>query len=822
MLHPLALSLLVLAPEPAGASFAWRDEVLSVPYAAPAMPTAAVLDVARHDILELKTGRSVVDTPPRIGERSFDRVLGTHAPSILRVFSPDPTARFSAWVGVDNNDGAAVGTVVFVVSAEGRELYRSGVLRHGEQPVRADVEMGGARLIELGVEDGGDGVACDHADWADPILTTVDGAEIGLDVLPRGEVPQLLSRYPFSFLYDGRPSDELLDDWTREDARTSLADGRERVDTAWTDPATGLRVTWQVTAGPDFPAAEWLLCFENTGPSDTPIVENIRALDLAVGGPLSNDSPYILHSCRGGTPDPQQFEPATAVVGPGRPADLGSGSGRSSTRNLPFLTLECGRGAMVAAVGWSGCWTATVEAARLGSARITAGMERTHFLLHPGEKVRSPRILALFYEGNHSDAVLEGQALFRQLIYRHYTPTRDGKVPLPTLFCNTCFTRGGGWLNECNAENQISLIRAYGGLGIEALITDAGWFEGGWPAGAGNWAPRKDAYPDGMGPVAAAAKEEGTVYGLWFEPERVVAGTWIHRNHPEWLLSARDGENGTYLLNFGLPEVRRYFLDIVGGFMDLPGFRAYRQDCNMDPLPYWRHTDAPDRQGITEIRYLEGLYSYWDRIRELWPDAVVEGCASGGHRIDLESVMRMHFHQKTDYWFDDEVDQAALWSVGRYLPNNTFVAHVNRLDEYSYRSTMASSLCLGWIADGPDFDMGTAKRFVDEFRALRHLLVGASYPLLPYTRSHRDWIATQYHRPDLGEGMILAFRRAESPYIPVEVALRGLDPAATYELRYLSAGTTERGTGEALMRGLVLTLPEPRASEVVWYNAVGR
>ena len=55
--------------------------------------------------------------------------------------------------------------------------------------------------------------------------------------------------------------------------------------------------------------------------------------------------------------------------------------------------------------------------------------------------------------------------------------------------------------------------------------------------------------------------------------------------------------------------------------MELPGFRVYRQDFNMDPLPYWRHNDTEDRQGITEIRYIEGVYAYWDRIRATWPDA---------------------------------------------------------------------------------------------------------------------------------------------------------------------------------------------------------
>ena len=265
--------------------------------------------------------------------------------------------------------------------------------------------------------------------------------------------------------------------------------------------------------------------------------------------------------------------------------------------------------------------------------RIQAGMELTHFKLLPGEKVRSPRMLAMLQPGD----TLESNARFRQLIYKHSCATRDGAKPEPTLFCNTCFTRGGGWLNECNAENQISLIRAYAPLGLEVLLTDAGWFEGGWPSGAGNWNPRKDAYPEGMGPVAAAAKEHGMVYGLWFEPERVVPGTEFHREHPELCLATGDANPWAYLADFGKPATQEYFFQIVKGFMDLPGFRVYRQDFNMDPLPYWLANDAEDRQGMTEIRYIEGLYAYWDRLATTWPDSWREECASGGRRIDLET-----------------------------------------------------------------------------------------------------------------------------------------------------------------------------------------
>ena len=56
------------------------------------------------------------------------------------------------------------------------------------------------------------------------------------------------------------------------------------------------------------------------------------------------------------------------------------------------------------------------------------------------------------------------------------------------------------------------------------------------------------------------------IYGLWFEPERVVRGTWLHENRPEWILAAGSEPQGTYLVNFGLPEVQDYFFDIVREF----------------------------------------------------------------------------------------------------------------------------------------------------------------------------------------------------------------------------------------------------------------
>jgi alpha-galactosidase len=207
-------------------------------------------------------------------------------------------------------------------------------------------------------------------------------------------------------------------------------------------------------------------------------------------------------------------------------------------------------------------------------------------------------------------------------------------------------------------------------------------------------------------------------------------------------------------------------------------------------------------------------------LASAWPDSLREECASGGHRIDLETIQRLHIAQKTDYWFDDDVDQAALWGTSQYLPNNCIVAHLNKLDEYSFRSTMASSLCLGWIADAPDFDVDRGKQLLGRYLEVRHLLVGAWYPLLPYSRDSSQWTAVQYHRPDLGEGLVLAFRRPASPYNSAQVSFHGLEPGATYELCSDNTGQKVRARGQELMTEWVLTLAKPRSSDLIHYRRV--
>jgi hypothetical protein len=81
-------------------------------------------------------------------------------------------------------------------------------------------------------------------------------------------------------------------------------------------------------------------------------------------------------------------------------------------------------------------------------------------------------------------------------------------------------------------------------------------------------------------------------------------------------------------------------------------------------------------------------------------------------------------------------------------------------------------------------------------------------------------MAVQFHRPDLGEGMILLFRHAESPYRTVEVALRGLKAERNYALAFDNSGETQRVRGADLMNHLLLSLDTRPGSELITYREI--
>ena len=110
--------------------------------------------------------RSIREKPLAIAGQRFDRGVGTHAVSTLWLELAGGTSRFQAAVGVDDNANGAA-SVVFRVVADGKTLFDSGMMKPGDKAKAVDVDLTGAKTLLLTVDDAGDGVNYDHADWAD-------------------------------------------------------------------------------------------------------------------------------------------------------------------------------------------------------------------------------------------------------------------------------------------------------------------------------------------------------------------------------------------------------------------------------------------------------------------------------------------------------------------------------------------------------------------------------------------------------------------------------------------------------------------------------
>ena len=74
------------------------------------------------------------------------------------------------------------------------------------------------------------------------------------------------------------------------------------------------------------------------------------------------------------------------------------------------------------------------------------------------------------------------------------------------------------------------------------------------------------------------------------------------------------------------------------------------------------------------------------------------------------------------------------------------------------------------------------REHLDSYLKIRPLYTGDYYPLTPHSLDTASWIAWQFHRADLGESVVQAFRRPDASSETLTVKLRGLDAARTYRI----------------------------------------
>jgi alpha-galactosidase len=611
----------------------------------------------------------------------------------------------------------------------------------------------------------------------------------------------------FSFTYDGKPSAQLLGAWTLKRTSRPLDDQRVEHTLIYSDPKTGLELRCVGVEFRDFPAVEWTLYFKNTGERDTPILSDILALDAQFG--LAGGECVLNHS-NGDVNKPEvgNYVPLRTVLAAGKQFALAGEKGLPTEKSMPYFNVECGNRGQIVVLGWPGQWSARFLRDDANNLRLRAGQQVTHFRLHPREEVRSPRVVLLWWQGDSQ----RGQNLWRRWMVAHNMPRPKGMPLKPILAAGNSGVYG---FVGMTTENQIEWIDR---CIEEKLPVDLWWVDAGWypvPKGSpwwtyGTWQVDKTRFRKGLTPVMDYAHSKGMGTVLWFCPEPVRPGTELHTDHKDWLL-------GGCLLNLGNPATWKWLVDRFDGYVTDLKLDVYRNDNDINPLDLWLAADAPDRRGISEIRHATAFLAFYDELLRRHPNLLIDNCCAGGRRNDIETLRRSVPLWKSDVWGETTDMQCQTYGIALWLP---YFGHAGgQFDTYTFRSNMYPSVIIDADLRNRNRDYATLRRNLDQLRQVSPYFLGDYYPLTPYSRANDAWMAWQFDRPEVGEGVVQAFRRPACQQVSLKLRLKGLDPEAIYEVKDADKQQPVSMTGKELMsNGLNATLPNRPAAALILYR----
>jgi alpha-galactosidase len=114
------------------------------------------------------------------------------------------------------------------------------------------------------------------------------------------------------------------------------------------------------------------------------------------------------------------------------------------------------------------------------------------------------------------------------------------------------------------------------------------------------------------------------------------------------------------------------------------------------------------------------------------------------------------------------------------------------------------------------------RKLAGERRRIADFYYGDYYPLTSYSKDLLSWLAWQFDRPDMGAGLVQAFRRSESPYESAALRLHSLDPDATYVVEDFDVDGTRECSGRELMdKGLPVALGSRASAAIMTYRKKG-
>lgn len=625
-----------------------------------------------------------------------------------------------------------------------------------------------------------------------------------------------MSKFPVSF----RVGDTAYNGFGRD--FTELGRTLENTDTS---EATTVRFLYKdsieikliCTLYPYHAAYEWTVYFTNIGNENSPAISEINGCNYT----LTAANPHLSGILGDGGYDNQANTPYDMNIS-GMELVINNETGRATYNRFPYFKLKWNGGGAFFAVGWPGQWRAGFSSTG-DQLTVTDGQVKLNTYLKPGQTIRTPLSTFVFYEGDDSNRETN---LWRNFFIACNMRKIDGGNFSPATAAASSSTYEE--MFRATDANQIAAIKKYHANGVKLGYwwMDAGWYyKTGTQSLDQNWLPTgtwyvdESRFPSKFRDVSDYAHSVGTKTILWFEPEVVrlpvgqLGATSVKK---EWLLP----RSSTKLVNYGNPEAREWLLERVCTVLKEGNIDLYRQDYGVAyPASEWQANDPRGQAGITENLYVQGYLWFFDSLIARFPNMMIDACAAGGGRNDLETMRRaVPLHKSDSGYHDPEIKMSMNTALFSWFPYfGTYAIG----DEYGLRASFSSMPVLNYNVVASNVDWKLIEKCVNEWEQVKEFYYSDYYLLTEWNVSDEEWNAWEFFDPDKGAGFFQAFRPKNSGDESLNVRLHGLRPTATYRLTDTDGRIDVTVTGAELMgKGFSVRLPA-YSSAVVLIREVG-
>lgn len=451
------------------------------------------------------------------------------------------------------------------------------------------------------------------------------------------------------------------------------------------------------------------------------------------------------------------------------------------------------------ALAWTGNFDLSFEVDDLDILAVRAGINpySAEYPLASGETFSTPNAILTFSS--------EGAGRASRNLH-DWARNRNG-VYKPEVVCPTLLNSWEGAYFKFDAAVLKKMIDDAADMGLEMFVLDDGWFGNEFPrnsskAGLGDWQVNEKKLPAGIDDIASYAVSKGLKFGIWIEPEMVNPQSVLAREHPEWVVGNNGREQTTmrqqWLLDLTNPEVQDFVFGVFDNTMKLSPHISYiKWDANRHVENVGSSYLDGRSQSAFWVKYTEGLYKVYERIRKAYPDVMIQACASGGGRVEYGALK---YHDEA--WTSDNTDALSRifiqYGMSHIYPAVAMGSHVSAVPNHQtaavtplkFRFDVAMSGRLGMELQPKDLSDGEkefSRRAIADYKRLRPTIMYGDLYRLRSPYDAKGYASSMYVSKDKTRAVLFAYCfKYQGGYRACRLKLDGLDASKRYRLKEIN------------------------------------